>query len=611
MAVYKDGILYDLSYQVDTGSEPIAKPNTFENLTKGDPSRFPINVDNTWLPYLGTSNGSYLIGSAPINGLWGYTNSIWLEPTLYPVAVTQSWANFGNVNQIYINNKSPFGVNMDPNVGLEAEKTKYFTVIDENENIMGGLMSSGRFGASHPEGGVIMWAPNSSLYYGNNGYPSYYHAFDVINAGTIGQIGDGTGWTKPETIYINESLYNELQSNSNWMQYFNSSAVTYNPSETQWLDDYFIIEQDGQTLPWFTDSIKNVFGKYIRLKDEGSIVAELPYWETDVVTAAIEPNSSTSASVTRTGSITYGQITKNYSITLGPKATVMEKYQYYEYDSDNGYNFINLSPMWKWDYMQDYYDNWGVAATIDLFNSIDVTVTDSNGTSVTVNKPVLTMSNYENYRSYLIWQFFNFELTGTDTYHIKYYFNPDKFKEKNATRFENRILRSNSNGEVWDVRDTSQYYATMKGAWMDSYFFDNSFAPTFYFTGWDVTDAGYTTITVKNTHTTEVISGYRTIENFVYENCTTNGAAILTEPTITNYFYVNSTRLPFNGPLGIEGGANITNIYLPSNIYAMTNHGFDDTAYGWSIDAYNAFVDRGTNFIELPQNWQSLIPYYI
>jgi hypothetical protein len=73
-------------------------------------------------------------------------------------------------------------------------------------------------------------------------------------------------------------------------------------------------------------------------------------------------------------------------------------------------------------------------------------------------------------------------------------------------------------------------------------------------------------------------------------------------------FYVNPERQRFdNWFLGCSVVPHV--IYLHPDIYAMTNHGFDDTLTGWEPWRYS---DAGSPEIrELPENWRELVPNYI
>ena len=122
---------------------------------------------------------------------------------------------------------------------------------------------------------------------------------------------------KPSKIYANTEFLDYIDQHQdeyqNWYDNWADLCTPFTYSESQWLDNYFTIVQNGQTLGWYDSTLENIYGKYLILSHNNSVIAELPYWKEGKIVTNIGANM-TASTVTKTGTVTYNGVTKSYSV---------------------------------------------------------------------------------------------------------------------------------------------------------------------------------------------------------------------------------------------------------------------------------------------------------
>lgn len=635
MSVYKNGIDYNVAYQVQGQSCP-PKPNTLENFTKNGQD-FALICDSTWIPYMGIQNGFITIGKSDTVGgsnqeIWNLFKSIWLEFDTVPPQFAD-WPRIAAAEQIFIKNTAQWTSTTDDTMTPKTfTNAKIVTYFDESEDALGMMTTNTISNINNFIG--ISWVPNGYAGLGGDigdGHPDVYvvAATDIISDPNYGDRIYDRGI--PNKVYVNSEFYSAVSNNQTWIDYWDSISTVYNLDETEWLDNYFAITQNGQTLPWNTTSITNFGGKYVRLKNNDTVVGEIPYWaDADIVTP-IECNI-TDSPVTRTGTVTYQGTTKNYSITLGPVEVTLRARLYI--NTDNG-TFDRFS-IWPWGGNFDL-DNDDLYKVIDNIKRIrykpansnqwtnftpltaqylkDVrTNTGFNSTAETYCIDTITTDGYYDFEYVLIlgysdsyepgWygpQFYNFKYSSADPGIYAWHYDDardsqtpwlisvDMHHDISEFAIQHQDVGFNVHlfHLVYEVDNNTQTAS-----------FDDFIRTPAAFVGfnhgWYLRDVVFNNYVAGDDGNCVYVenpdfSGYGT----VWYNC----------PTRQHYYY---------------GGGSFANVepmthtlYLHPDIYALTNHGFNDEVEGWTYQALDDFTNAGGVLLELPSNWKSQVPNYI
>lgn len=617
---------YDIAYQVQS-SECLPPPNNIQQMTLSGYSKITM-LDNTWLPYFGIQSGQIRIANYAFANLF---NSIFVEPTDVPFTM-----NFGEMYdgyQLYINNTNArWGMN-DCSFS-NVSSTKFTTVIDP-------ATISNEIHFLHSCGGdtVMAWVPNANIGYFCHRNTNWGKDRVIINALDITGRGDKSDESGIyETIYLNEELHQTMlaKQDSTWDTYYEPHVIDYTVNETEWLENYFNIEQNGMTLKWYEDTFTNTGGKYIRLKKNNTTIAELPYWQDDEITTNIGTNL-TSSDVTKTGTITYQGTTKNYSVTQQAAVRTIKARIYMNIVEQDGktYNNFNI-----WPYALNFGMCEGDPRQSTAINSIKriryKKASDSQWSTMTLPTPQELLQRAEDlgYNCYGPFELYTLQLQESGYYDIEWCLIPDLpnnydhnwyricfTNNKVYYDYENHYLESKHNEDVYDSNTPwivafdagGQYLGVIDRYCDDPYIRDyddwqctlDSYSLSDGGQLWDVTSGGILTRQVKNV----------VLNNFHNASGWYNWVRIDSDtlnPDGLTVFYNNPTRERLDDTNWFMGVyPRCTKLYLHPTIYAMTNHGFDNSVPGWNDWQLDDFLNNGGQLYELPNNWRTLVPNYI
>lgn len=634
MPIYKNNVKYDFGYQIED-SQCLPYPNTIENFAKHVNY---IDMDNSWLPYMQPVQGQ-IIFDEEVNRI---VRNTWLTPEEYPVRISYRFTGGWNTNQIYINNNNAlwgsFGYTFAGNTGFnDGGENHYITFIDELRQ-----SNAGDYDLYHTTSAstILSWIPNSEVHYfchytADN--PNYERAA-IINALDI--IGPGDNVQAPgkiyEKIYLNEELHETMR--NKWGQEYESRVIDYTAAETQWLDDYFAIKENGSTMKWYEDTLKTVFGKYIQLYKNGTLVGEEPYWMDDYVKTNIGVNL-TNSSVVKTGSLTIGQLTKNYSVTQTAfERTIKYRFNLNVFEEDGWtYDRFAIWPFLMWSWGNDNIHNLYYGETVRFNQTLDMIKTvrykkasDSNWT--VWQKPTaqemynLAESLTHSPSDVTLESLFTLQIPESGIYDIEIGYVETRntrdsgqdtrlmihdcmyaYKTDEGIRsIVNRNLENQQDGaNPWLIAlDMGDQYAQY--VWGDAGIRVKDW-------GSDVWVDSYSCSNINKVY--EWLGGLRDCnalyKNVSYTNVYRNGGYYDWVNQCTDSLFYNIPERQKGGNWFLSTGGNFTKLYLHPDIYALPNHGFDGTAEEWNNDVLQQFYDRGGQLYELPQNWKTLIPNYI
>lgn len=628
--VYKNGIPYDISYQV-TDKDCPEIPNTIERLS--DNSGKFLVLDNSWLPYLTIRAGEYLFDS--YNRLNSF-DTIKLIPNDVPAGCQLDLGGARldqntKSSQILIDNRNArWGA-----VHLTGADTNLLNlaVIDEKFTGYTQWAHSGDIKTR------LLWIPNGTISNVCHWTPENNTGIAIINALNMGGVAGGDNPSKIyETIYLNEELHQKMldEASFEWITYYEPRTIEYAADETEWLEDYFVIDQDGQTVNWYDNILTGEIGKYIRLMKNSTLVAEKCYFKEDELSEDIDVNLSDTA-VTKTGSVTVGQMTKTYSVVQGPIIRTLKARIYFNPVTEDGKDFNNFC-IWPF-----YFDTGVRDSRFSQFvNSIKKIRYKAASASAWTDAHVYTYAELVQRAESLggdiaMTEAYTLQITTPGYYDIEWMYDAALLKNtswddwnwphpcltdaKTYYNYEEHYRETKWREDMYltdpwiaSVDFGDQYINNVSINWNDIYlreWDDNPNMETFSFGQATVPQNGF------------VLSGILTrgLKYLVYNNVSNPyGCNFINienwNSTFSNegtLFYNCSTRQPFNDWwLGINTGTRIAaTIYLHPDVYSLTNHGFDNTVNGWNEDKYNEMLNQGIQFLELPSNWKTLIPNYI
>ena len=652
MAVYKNGIEYDMSYQIEKGSGAIPKPNTLNLVTAvdDDTSSF-LEIDNTWLPYFKPANGYYRMFSRGFNDL---IKTLWIETETYPFATYEQFQSFGE--QYYIKNLAEYGFPENDEYDFSGYiSCPKFTYVDEkNEDTTAYLRHIAVNHSVVNSALVTIWQPKAQLTMKDSWeveepagvIGTLIMAADATKEPNLEKIWDGRfPWKE---IYLNEDLHQVLQDNEIWNEFLENRVVgTFNVDETEWLENYFTIAQNGQTLEWFEGTITNEQGKYIRLKKDGNIIAEKCYWKDKEISINIGINLE-DETVTKTGTIEG----HDYSINQkGIERTI--KFRVYFDTNDGEYKYFSVWPfaygeddwqqrlkenpsIWDEEYMYGKYLMDNVIKRVRIKKATDTEWTTLSMSSYDElwNKANEEAARYGSYVFQIKKQYAT-EINETGFYDLEYcMIFPDKNYLPSLGSHEIDLHRWLPGVSNW--RCTANYY--MNDGYESSFEntdeihfntsvdygqqivynvsnndFDEWWAKCIL-AEWDHNRdfQTYSFSGVDNSYNEgRLISSNGSIRHIVLNDVKNlgNTAFEINNDNETTLWY-NSDRIAFpDWWLGMSSTPKA--VYLRKDIYAMENHGFDGTVTGWDQWKYEQWLENGVEILELPDNWKELVPNYI
>lgn len=620
---------YDIAYQVQSG-ECLPPPNGIENLTLRNSK---LNVDNTWLPYFGITDGTIRIGTPDGDGggsrFWNSSvNTVYLETTDVPVKFWETgWTNLESIEQLHIDNTNArWGADVGADNAIRLYNTQYCSFIDKTHNVSSAITSNKYFPAN---ANIINWVPNGTVRCG-----WLIGRTNIVLCGANIQPDNlDTANGMPLKIYHNADAILTAP--------FSEAGITcdiqlFEKEYTEWLNDYFIINQNGATLKWYEDTITNVGGKYVRLYNNNNIVGEIPYWKDDEITTNIGTNL-TASDVTKTGTITYQGTTKSYSLTQEAAVRTIKARIYMNIVEQDGKTYNNFN---VWPYGVTFGMCEGDPRQATAINSIKriryKKASDSQWSTMTLPTPQELLQRAEDlgYNCYGPFELYTLQLQESGYYDIEWCLIPDLpnnydhnwyricfTNNKVYYDYENHYLESKYNEDVYNsntpwivafdaggqylgvidryrddpiIREYDDWQCTL-----DSYSLSDGGQL------WDVTSGGILTRQVKNI----------VLNNFHNESGWYNWVRIDSDtlnPDGLTVFYNNPTRERLDDTNWFMGVyPRCTKLYLHPTIYAMTNHGFDNTVPGWNDWQLDDFLNNGGQLYELPNNWRTLIPNYI
>lgn len=669
MPIYKNNVKYDFGYQVDTGEcHCDAHPNTLEKIGSREEEGYaaPFEVDNSWLPYIQITSGEVNFANRPfINCI----KTLYIASNDVPVKFSYT-EDMATVEQYYINNNACRWGSVGHEDALrdwcgredmyrsKAQNRTFGTFIDEQTTQWTEMLHTIRALVK------ICWVPNGNVGSLAHGGTRQLDRSVVINASDITGPGAYTEDNVPEYIYLTDTLYENLFNgkNNDWKQnwdlYFDDKVITYDATETEWLENYFTLNTNKVDYPWYTSQITCYYGKYIRLKEDNSVVAELPYWRQDKKFVDVEPNL-TNQNVTRQVSVTFNGETKTEELTLGPAEPTMTVRMYI--NTENGqYDMFSLWPFRFSDYCSNWSDDW----TRQDFSDSDVMrsqamyslikkirykyVGDSEWTDVTLPEyKDIVYSAYNDHSSQNRIEWWPaVQLTQDGYIDIEYYFSFNKYVKLydkdgttylymmnlgrdagwSASRFYNNKYKSqepwNTSVDV-DVNNTEtpwiKSFDISKQYW-NWFFHDLSVDDATKYIGdpaygrnirtasyhdfkylrnsdqnWLMANGWYTGVT-------DIVMDNLTIsrhENKNFWNTDNDGSR-----DYLTVWYVNPVRQPFNDWfLGVNPRPKV--VYLHPTIYNMMNHGFISGCYEYEGE-YNCWDDHDPDyntFKGIPEGW--------
>lgn len=629
MPIYKNNVKYDFGYQIEDNECP-QNPNTIERLS--DNSGKYLALDNTWLPYLTIQAGEYLFNS---NNKLGSFNALKLIPDDVPVGCYfESGANFPqdvNSSQILIDNRNArWGA--AHLTGADVNLLN-LAIIDEQFTGYTQWAHSGDIKTR------LLWLPNGTISNVCHWTPENNSGIAIINALNMGGVAGGDNPSKIyETIYLNEELHQKMldESSFDWITYYEPRTVEYAADETEWLEDYFVIDQDGQTINWYDNILTGEIGKYIRLMKNSTLVAEKCYFKEDELSEDIGVNLTDTA-VTKTGSVTVGQTTKTYSVVQGPIMRTLKARIYFNPTTEDGKDFNNFC-IWP------FYFDTGVSESrfLPFVNSIKKIRYKAASASNWTDAHVYTYTELVQRARSLggdiaMTEAYTLQITTAGYYDIEWMYDAALIKN---TSWDDGNWPHPCLTDAKTYYNYEEHYRETKwredmylsDPWIASIDFGDqyvnyvsSYATDIYLREWDdnprMETVSFGSANVPSN--TSLLSGILTrgLKYLVYNDLNNPyGCNII---NIENWdskfsnegilFYNCSTRQPFNDWwLGIGTGGRIAaTIYLHPDVYALTNHGFDNDVNGWNEDKYNEMINQGIQFLELPSNWRELVPNYI
>lgn len=622
---------YDVAYQVQSG-ESLPKPNTIERLS--DNSGKYLTLDNTWLPYLAIGTGEYLFNN---NNKLGSFNALKLIPGDVPVGCYfEPGVQFPqdvNSSQMLIDNRNArWGAThlTGTNVNLLN-----LAIIDEE------FTGSTQWAHSGDIKTRLLWIPNGTIGNVCHWTPVNNTGIAIFNALDMGGIAGEAGARVYKTIYLNEELHQKMieSGSSEWDSYYEPRTIDYTAAETEWLEDYFIIEQDGQSIEWYEDTISNEYGKFIRLKKNNTKVAELMYWKDGKIEEEIGLNLTDTA-ITRTGSITLGDVTKTYSITQKPMARTLKARMYFNPVEQDGKNFNNFC-VWPLSANFGVNDgNWN--QTLRYFIKIrykaagDTTWTTI--TSPTASELRQKSTQIAGHDGVQIIDLYTVEINTAGYYDVEWTFYADELyslmsqwdEYQNRWIFSDRKMWYDYTNQTYEVKENEDMYLentpfVVSIDYGKQYVTDgigkHGYVDNFNIRDWDDNPRMETlSIGPCNAQPDRNLFGGmmgRGLKYLVYNNIQRgnghydwvgceNWDNVFSNEGIL--FYVIPERQKFdNWFLGCSANPHI--VYLHPDIYALSEHGFNGEVNGWDQSKYQ---EAGSPELrELPSNWKTLVPNYI
>lgn len=629
MPIYKNNIKYDFGYQIED-SQCLPLPNSIEGLTL---QNLKLNMDNTWLPYLGITDGAIKIGQPdPDNGgarIWNHAvNTVYFEPTDVPVKFWETGCTkLESVEQLYIDNTNTrWGADVNGDNAIRFDNTQYCSFIDKTHTVNSAITSNKYFPA---RANIINWVPNGNIRCG-----WVIGRTNVVLCGTNIQPDDlDTGFGMPLKIYHNADAV--------LTKSFSEAGITcdiqlFEKEYTEWLNGYFTISQNGSTLKWYEDTLTNIGGKYVRLYNNNNIVGEIPYWKDDTITTEIGVNITDSA-VTKTGTVTYKETTQSYSVTQEAAVRTIKARIYMNIVEEDGHTYNNFC---VWPYERNYSMSDGNPDMFKFFNSIKriryKKAQDSQWTTMTL-PTVADMrqraASLGNPDAYLV-DMYTLELQDSGYYDIEWLLLPDVpnnydgdgyrivFTDRKAYYDYTNHWCSVKEQQDFEIQDTSWIVSfDAGGQWIENNY---SYLGGPRIRDWD----GWTCILDSYSVSDGGLSWGNSLEgiitrlakNVVFNNFYNESNYYawfrfdgdFLNPDGYSLFYNINERRNFgdtNWFMGVYPRCN--KLYLHPTIYAMTNHGFDNSVPGWNDWQLDDFLNNGGELYELPNNWRTLIPNYI
>lgn len=627
--VYKNGIPYDISYQV-TDKDCPEIPNTIDLINTYEPG-LKTRIDNTWLPLLKAVDGEIRIGTRgeyPNSEIWGIAGEIFLESADVPITV---YGTFGRAEQVYIYNQAQWGIiTNEGRYPYSTNAKRVFIRDDQSIRIVGNDTTP-----NQTKDLYVAWVPNATADIGAVSAWNDTCKNIVICAKNIEMWSGENVLTQSQTLYHNDDAVFMYDTDQN----YKGTLVPFAKAETEWLENYFKIEQDGHTIEWYEDTISNGYGKYVRLKKNNVNLAELMYWKDGEIEEEIGKNL-TDNTVTKTGSITLGELTKTYSITQKPIERTIKARMYFNPVEQDGHLFNNFC-IWPFDWAFGVAEA-GVSSRLNCIERIrykaveDTTWTNmSIPTAQELKSKSIEIANHDNEN---ILTLFTIEINTAGYYDVEWTYYPEELW--NLGRAGNnecaRIILSdrkyyyNTVDHYYELKqheemgldtpfvasiDVGQQWCTKSAGVVGD-------GQNIYIRDWD-DNPRMETLSIgpsqRMTTATHSVGGmitrglkyivynnlYRGNQHYDWVGCENWDGKFSNEGIL---FYVIPERQKFdNWFLGCSAVPHI--IYMHPNVYAMTNHGFDDTLQGWEQWRYS---DAGSPEIrELPENWRELVPNYI
>ena len=626
--VYKNGIPYDISYQV-TDKDCPEIPNTIDLINTYEPG-IKTRIDNTWLPLFKAVNGEIRIGllsEYPNTEMWGAVGEIFLESTDIPITI---YGSFGIAEQIYIYNQAQWGIMT--NNGRYPYNGNQARVFIRDDQAIGEVGNDTT--PNQTKDLYVAWAPNATV---NIGAVSPWNEVCkniVVCAKNIQMWSGDNVLTESQTLYHNDDIVFSWDTDLN----YKGTLVPFAKAETEWLENYFNIKQDGQTLEWYEDTFSNEYGKYVRLKKNNVNLAELMYWKDGEIEEEIGKNLTDNA-VTKTGSITLGDLTKTYSVTQKPIERTIKARMYFNPVEQDGKMFNNFC-IWPFDWQFGVAEA-GVSSRLNCIERIrykavgDTTWTNMNlPTAAELKTKSTNIAGHDNENILVL---YTLEINAAGYYDVEWTYYPEELwnlgrggsNECARIIFTDRKYYYNTIDHYYEYKehedmdldtpfiasiDVGQQYITRSAGVVGD-------GQNIYIRDWDANPRMETLSlgpSSRATTATNSVGGMitRGLKYLVYNNLyrgeghydwvgCENWDNVFSNEGIL--FYNIPERQKFdNWFLGCTAPHII---YMHPDIYAMTNHGFDDTLQGWEQWRYS---DAGSPEIrELPENWRELVPNYI
>lgn len=620
---------YDVAYQVQ-GQDCPEIPNTLDLINTYEKG-LKTRIDSSWLPLLKAVDGEIRIGTAdgyPNTSIWSAASEIFLESTEVPVTV---YGRFPGAEQVYIYNQAQWGILTNiGNYSYQSNTRRVFIRDDQ------ATREVGNDSVPHQTKDLYVgWVPNATAcFQAVDAYGGSCKQLVICAKNIRMWYGDWDA-AKNQILYHNDDVVFESRSDEN----YKGTLVPFAKAETEWLDNYFNIEQDGQTIEWYEDTISNEYGKFIRLKKNNTKVAELMYWKDGKIEEEIGLNLTDTA-ITRTGSITVGDVTKTYSITQKPMARTVKARMYFNPVEQDGKNFNNFC-VWPLSANFGVNDgNWN--QTLQYFIKIrykavgDTTWTDM--TLPTVQELKQKSNQVAGHEGVQIIDLYTVEINTAGYYDVEWTFYPDELyslmsqwdEYENRWIFSDRKMWYDYTNQTYEVKENEDMYLentpfVVSIDYGKQYVTDgigkHSYVDNFNIRDWDDNPRMETlSIGPCNAQPDRNLFGGmmgRGLKYLVYNNIQRgnghydwvgceNWDDVFSNEGIL--FYVIPERQKFdNWFLGCSANPHI--VYLHPDIYALSDHGFNGEVNGWDQSKYQ---EAGSPELrELPSNWKTLVPNYI